>query len=118
MREGKWYTAAVNWAARTGIVRGTGQGRFSPDERITREEMAAMLYTYAESKEYTLPASPAAEFADGGQISPWAKEAADRLAAAGILNGQPGGKLSPGMTATRAEAAAVFARLIRAVSSN
>ncbi|MNI38942.1 Endo-1,4-beta-xylanase A precursor [compost metagenome] len=116
--EGKWYTAAVNWAARTGIVRGTGQGRFSPDERITREEMAAMLYAYAECKGDTLPAITAAEFADGGQISPWAKEAADRLAAAGILTGQPGGSFSPGMHATRAEAAAVFARFIRGVSSN
>ncbi|WP_249897429.1 S-layer homology domain-containing protein [Paenibacillus sp. PK3_47] len=116
--DGQWYTAAVNWAGASGIINGTGQGRFAPDERITREQMAVMLYNYAVSKGYKLPGITVVSFADNGDISPWAREAAARITAAGTLTGKPGGYFDPRSYATRAEAAALFARFIRAASSS
>ncbi|MGG1555351.1 S-layer homology domain-containing protein [Paenibacillus ferrarius] len=114
--DGTWYAAAVNWAAKNGIVSGTAEGRFSPDASITREQMAVMLYKYAVSKGYKLNATTKAAFTDGDSVSAWAQEAVDSLTAAGILNGKDGGSLDPQAGASRAEVAAVFARWIRALN--
>ncbi|MNE44841.1 Endo-1,4-beta-xylanase A precursor [compost metagenome] len=111
---GKWYASAVAWAAQSGIVNGTGQGQFSPDAVITREQMAVMLYNYTATKGYKPRAVTAAEFTDAGSVSHWAQEAVESMAAAGILSGKPGDYADPQGETSRAEAAAVFARLIRA----
>jgi hypothetical protein len=116
--EGVWYAAAVAWAADNGIISGTGQGKFSPNDSITREQMAVILYNYAAYKGYELPATAAAEFADRDNVSSWAKEAVDAIAAAGILIGKPDGSFVPQDHATRAEVAAVFARFIRALNAD
>ncbi|MGG1519690.1 S-layer homology domain-containing protein [Paenibacillus oryzisoli] len=113
--DGTWYAAAVNWAAKNGIVSGTAEGLFSPDASITREQVAVMLCNYAASKGYKLSATSRADFTDGDSVSTWAQEAVDRLAAAGILSGEDGGYLDPQAGASRAEVAAVFARWIRAL---
>ncbi|KRF10045.1 hypothetical protein ASG89_00400 [Paenibacillus sp. Soil766] len=113
---GQWYTGAVNWAAKNGIVGGTGQDKFSPDDSVTREQMAVMLYNYAGSKGYRLPSVTKADFVDGDSVSPWARKAVDAIAAAGILNGRFGGYFDPQTNASRAEVAAVFARFIRELS--
>jgi len=115
---GQWYAAAVNWAAESGIVKGTGQNKFSPQERITREQMAIMLYNYALSKGYKLNAITEAKFADEDSISPWAREAVNFIAEADILAGKPGGYFDPKTNASRAEAAAVMSRLIRIMNAN
>ncbi|WP_284646658.1 S-layer homology domain-containing protein [Paenibacillus silviterrae] len=115
---GQWYSAAVNWAAKAGIVEGTANGKFSPDDRITREQMAMMLYNYAKSKGYKLSTTTSVEFVDGDNVSPWAREATNAMAGAGILLGKPGASFEPQTNASRAEAAAVFTRLIRTLSSD
>jgi hypothetical protein len=115
---GHWYSEAVNWAARNGIINGTGQDKFSPDDLITREQMAIMLYNYVLSKGYKLDAAAQASFLDNDNVSPWAKEATDAIVEAGIISGKPGGYLEPKADASRAEVAVVFARLIRLLSES
>lgn len=114
--EGEWYAAAAAWANRMGIVNGMEEGRFAPQASLTREQLAVMLHRYAAAKGYKLPASAAAAFTDGGSISSWAAEAVDALAAAGLITRKSDGRFDPQAGVTRAEAAAVFARFIRALS--
>ncbi|UJF34849.1 S-layer homology domain-containing protein [Paenibacillus hexagrammi] len=116
--DGQWYTGAVDWASKKGIINGTRTNTFSPEDSVTREQMAIMLYNYASSKGYKLSIISGTEFADKDSVSPWAREAVHAIAAAGILTGKPGGYFDPQTNATRAEVAAVFARFIRALSSN
>ncbi|WP_208607740.1 S-layer homology domain-containing protein [Paenibacillus pectinilyticus] len=111
-------TAKVDdtWAAKNGIINGTSHDWFSPNDSITREQMAIMLYNYLVSKGYKLSNLSATVFTDGKSVSPWAKEAVDAIAEAGILIGKTGGYFDPKTNATRAEVAVVFARFIRALS--
>ncbi|SHH97985.1 3',5'-cyclic AMP phosphodiesterase CpdA [Sporobacter termitidis DSM 10068] len=105
---GQWYYDAAAWAADAGIAQGYG-GAFAPDGTITREQLAAMLYRYAKPEE-PVPAADAsalAAFSDGGEVSDWAKTAVAWAAGSGLLHGS-GGRLAPGDTATRAQAAQVL----------
>jgi len=68
----RWYTNAVNWAASNGIVAGYGDGRFGPSDNINREQMAAILYRYAEVMGLELPSVRTGSFNDETQISGWA----------------------------------------------
>ncbi len=96
-----WYTEAIRWATSQRIVDGYGDGRFGPDDSITREQLAAMLWRYAGR-----PAtSGSLSFADADQASDWALEALAWATQVGVLNGKSGGILDPGGTATRAETA-------------
>jgi len=113
---GVWYAAAVEWAADKGIVTGTGNGRFSPDAAITREQMAVMLYNYIKYKGYIVPSSAAAAFADEERISPWALESVKAIQNMGIVSGKQGNRYDPKTTATRAEVATIFTRLVEALS--
>ena len=99
---GEWYAEAVNWAAANGIVNGYGGGRFAPNDRITREQLAVMLWRYAGS-----PAVNDRElrFADSDQAGDWALGALCWAVNQGIMNGKGGGILDPGGYATRAETA-------------
>ena len=107
-----WYFAAVEWAVRQGIVRGVGDGNFAPNAPVTREQMAVMLHNYIDFAEITLPFSEIIGFADQNDISYWAYDAISAMKAAGIITGRPDGRFDPQTTATRAEAAAIFARLL------
>ncbi|AGA56897.1 putative S-layer protein [Thermobacillus composti KWC4] len=109
---GKWYTAAVGWASENGIVNGTNADRFDPDAPITREQMIVILYKYLQYKGIEIPQSQDRSFADESKISPWALEAAKALQGIDIVTGKGGNLFDPKGTATRAEAAAVFVRLI------
>jgi hypothetical protein len=112
--EGNWYYGAVNWAAQSGIVNGVGGGLFAPDHNITREQMAVMLYNYANFMDRDLPRKRSGMFADEADISAWAKEAVNALYAASILSGRPGELFDPQGQATRAEVAAMLHRFILA----
>ncbi|MDR1572426.1 MAG: S-layer homology domain-containing protein, partial [Clostridiales Family XIII bacterium] len=116
VREGAYYAEAVGWAAANGIVKGYGDGRFGPDDNITREQLAAILNRY-EAFSGKAPAEVAAgvEFADRAEISDYAKPAASALAAQGVVEGRPGNVFDPKSEATRAEVAAVLHRFIVAV---
>ena len=111
-----WYADAVNWAAGEGIVSGYGNGKFGPDDLITREQMANMLYYYAQYKGYDVSASgELSSFTDGASTSSWAAEAVQWAVGSGLLSGKGGGVLDPQGTATRAEAASIFMRFARTV---
>ena len=106
-----WYAPAVEWAASIGLVSGVGNNRFAPNDNITREQMAVMLYNYIIWKGITLPANiETTSFVDEIQISSWAFEAVMSTQAAGIISGKPGNSFDPKALATRAEAAVIFAR--------
>lgn len=99
---GVWYTDAVAWAAEKGIVDGYGNGLFGPDDDITREELAVMLWRYAGE-----PAATDKElhFSDADKASGYALEALYWAVENGIINGKGGGILDPTGQATRAETA-------------
>jgi hypothetical protein len=103
-----WYSAAVEWGMTSGITDGTNMSAL-----ITREQLAAMLYRYAQTTgapvvdEIDLTA-----FADADNISDWAQTAATWASANGIINGKPGGLFDPQGNATRAETAAMLRRYI------
>ena len=100
--DGKWYAPAVAWAAANGIVGGYGSGLFGPDDNITREQLAVMLWRYAGS-----PAATERElrFTDADKAGGYALEALGWAVENGVLNGYGDGRLDPGGLATRAQAA-------------
>ncbi len=114
---GQWYTSAVAWAAANGIVGGVGNNKFDPNGNITREQMAAILYRYAQK--LGLDTSARADlsgFPDGGKVSAYAKDAIRWAVAEGLINGSDG-KLLPQGNATRAQVAAILMRFIENVVS-
>lgn len=117
---GQWYTNAVAWASANNIVSGYGNGNFGPDNPITREQMAAILYRYAQYKEYdTTIMGSAAAFSDGEQISSYAVDAVNWAIGAGLIQGVGNNTLSPAGGATRAQAATILMRFCEdIVSSN
>ena len=103
-----WYADAVNWAAAKGIVNGYGDGTFGPEDAITREQMAVLLYNYARFKGEDMTASAdLSGFTDGDQVSDWAEYAMKWAVAEGLMNGS-NNALNPLGTASRAEAAQVL----------
>ena len=104
----KYYASAVNWAAANKVVSGTGDNKFSPEQSITREQMASMLYRYAQYK--NTAGSSAADlsiFTDGSSVSTWAQDAMSWAVAGRIISGTGNNMLNPQGTATRAEAAQI-----------
>ncbi len=116
---GYWGYQAIEAAARTGLVKGTGSGNFEPERAIKREEMAAMLA--ASLKQNGLdPGLTAAQKAallqgynDSGQVSAWAKDGMVVCINKGIIGGRPDATIAPGDKATRAEAVVVLQKLLR-----
>ena len=100
-----WYADAVSWAAERGIVSGYGGGRFGPDDNITREQLAVMLWWYSGSPAAT---NKELHFNDTDEISPFALEALRWAVENGIINGKGGGILDPKGPATRAQAAQIL----------
>ena len=107
--EESWYTAAVRWAYGAGIVDGMTADTFAPAKAITRQQMAAMLYRYAQFKGYDTTQSGMSirEFADYDRIADWALEPMDWAVNAGLMSGRGGNMLVPDGEATRAEIAKV-----------
>ena len=114
--EQQWYAGAVRWAAGEGIVNGVSETEFAPNSAVTREQFAAILWRYAQSKGYDVSASAdLTGFLDYGQISEYALPALQWAVGAGVMSGRGDGILAPQGTATRAEAAAMLMRFVENV---
>ena len=106
--DGKWYTTYVDWAAQNDIVNGYDSKTFGPDDFITREQMAAILYRYARYKGVDVKAADDAKyhtFRDADQVSNYAKVPMIWAVDKGIINGMGDGILAPQETATRSQVA-------------
>ncbi len=111
---GTWYAEAVRWAASQGIVGGYGDGTFGPNDPITREQLAVMLWRYSGSP----AASKELYFNDEREISGFALEALCWAVENGILNGGGAGRLGPQEQATRAQAAQMLKSFIENQEEN
>ncbi|NYB74799.1 S-layer homology domain-containing protein [Sedimentibacter hydroxybenzoicus DSM 7310] len=108
-----YYGSYAEWSLRSNITMGTGNNSFSPDNPVTREELAVILVNFAKAMRYYLPSGEGAQsFADGSTISPWAMEAIEIMRSANIMQGDPDNNFNPKAPATRAEIAAVLQRFI------
>lgn len=108
---GQWYTDAVNWAAANQIVKGTSATTFAPNDSITREQMAAILYRYTQYKGYDVTKkADLSGYSDNGQVSAYAKDALAWANAAKLINGVTNTTLAPQGNATRAQVSAILHR--------
>ena len=111
-----YYEDAVTWAADNGIVNGTSTTTFSPNENVTREQMAAILYRYAQYKKYNTAASSGLNgFTDHASVSGYAAASLEWAVAEKLVNGSAG-KLMPTGNATRAQVAAILHRFVENVA--
>ena len=107
---GVWYSDAVVWAAKNGIIKGYTDGAFLPNQPVTRQEMAVIIYRYAVQIKGAKPVSDPLTYADASSIADWAVEGVAYCTANKILQGS-NNYFRPAATATRAEVAQVFANL-------
>lgn len=107
----QYYADAVKWAVENSIVNGTNKNHFSPNAKVTREQMATILYRYASKMGYDVTQSNELNvFADASQVSPFAENAMEWANAAQLINGTDDKKLNPKGSAARAEVAAILMR--------
>ena len=110
---GSWAETYINWAYENGIVTGRTDTTFDPYGEISRQEMAAMIYRYAEYKGIELPeTNELITFDDEEQIADYAAEAVDAMQKAGIINGMDNNEFQPQGTATREQAAKMISVLL------
>ena len=115
--DGLWYTDAVLWAAQKGIVNGISETEFAPGGDLTREQLATVLYRYAQDQGYDVSASAdLSGYPDAGQVQDYAQPAMAWAVAEGIVEGMDG-NLNPAGNATRAQIATILMRFLAAVSA-
>ena len=115
--EDSYYELAVAWAAKYGLVKGYGNSLFGPDDAVTREQLATILWNYAKMSEIDVSIGEDTNilsYEDAFDISEYAVSALQWACGAGIINGTPDGYLNPQGNATRAEVAAVLHRFMEA----
>lgn len=106
---GDWYASAVNWAAANGVVSGVSETGFGPNNALTREQLALILYRFAQYKGYDVTGtSDLAAYADGSSVSGWAAEAMGWAVDAGLISGVGGNQIAPTGTASRAQVAQIL----------
>ena len=105
---GSYYATAVAWAAKNGIVDGYNSTRFGPNDAVTREQIATMLYRYAKWLGYSASGSSLAGYSDASSVSSWAKDAMGWAVKNSVVTGVTATKLNPASSATRAETAQMF----------
>ena len=112
VEEGTYYAKATCWASQNQIISGFGQGKFGPDEDVQREQLAVVMMRYAQYLGLETPErADLSGFVDTDQISAYAQEAMSWANAVGLLSGKGDGIMDPQGVATRAEVAAMMARL-------
>ena len=111
VQAGSWYAPYVNWAAASGIVSGTSATTFEPAAEISRQDMAVMLYNYAQQAGVQLEQTTVTPFTDEGSIAAYALPAVQALHSAGVISGMPDGSFQPQATTTREQACVVLCAL-------
>ena len=107
-----WYAPYVSWAAENGVVYGVSDSAFAPDANISRQDMAVMVYRYAERFGIRLGTDvPPVTFADAGDIAAYALPAVQALQRAGVISGMPDGSFRPREHMTREQACVVLSAL-------
>ncbi|OOB79370.1 MAG: hypothetical protein BEN18_04195 [Epulopiscium sp. Nuni2H_MBin001] len=110
---GAWYESAINWAVATGVYNGYEDGTFRPSESITREQLAVIMFNFANSQGYTTAANASLNgFTDSNEVASWATTAVQWTVANGIIGGKDNNRLDPKGEATRAEIAAIITRFL------
>jgi uncharacterized repeat protein (TIGR02543 family) len=113
----QYYAAYVEWAKENGIVAGIGDNLFAPDADITRQDMAVILYRYAQFMDIDLPKKKELlPFADDADVASYAEEALYAMQEAGIISGKPGNLADPKGKTMRAEVAAMLHRFAEAIA--
>ena len=109
-----WYTKSIAWASENNIVKGVGEGLFAPNANITREQIAVILYNYANFKnESTDNKATLDKYTDNTLVSVWAEDAIEWAVGEGIITGKTVTTLEPQGQATRAEAATMLMRYLK-----
>ena len=111
VQAGSWYAPYVNWAAASGIVSGTSATTFDPAAEISRQDMAVMLYNYAQQSGVQLDQTTVTPFTDESSIAAYALPAVQALHSAGVISGMPDGSFQPQATTTREQACVVLCAL-------
>ncbi len=118
VQAGAYYVQAVKWASNNGIMNGYGNGKFGPDDLVTREQLAVVLYRYARYKGYdTMARGNLSEFVDQKEISDYAVDAISWAKAEGLINGTSSYTLSPRGKAARAQVAAMLHRFCDTIAT-
>lgn len=108
-----WYAKAIAWAVAEGVADGYGEGLFGPNDAITREQLAAMLWRYAARPESEGGLSA---FTDGAEVSVWAQQAMSWAVSLGLINGVDSDRLDPKGQATRAQTATILMRFAQSMT--
>lgn len=112
---GSWYADAAAWAGEAGVVKGYDSGLFAPGDPVTREQLASLLYRFAQAQGLDVSVGENTNilsYTDAFDVSEWAVPALQWACGAGVIQGKDGGRLAPGDSATRAELAALFQRYL------
>jgi hypothetical protein len=113
-----YYADAVSWAQENGIISGVSKDEFAPDRKITREQIATIMYRYAVYKGMeTVTLEENLGFDDAGDISEYAVPAMNRMVGLGIMKGYEDNTVKPKNNATRAEATALMQRFLEKIKS-
>lgn len=113
VKAGNWFANSVQWAADCGITGGTGAGTFSPNNSVTREQLASFFFAYAKYKKYdTGAAVPLDKYTDISTAGKWALGALQWAVAEGLISGTGDTMVSPKASATRAQAAVIFRNFV------
>lgn len=111
VKSGSYYEKGVSWASENDIVSGYGNGMFGPNDEITREQLAAILFRYAQHKKFDVSAkTDLTGYADYNKVSAWASNALNWANANGLVNGAGRNSLNPKGYATRCQSAAILHR--------
>lgn len=116
--KGQWYTGAIVWATKSGLLSGVAPGMFAPNDKLTREQTATLLYRYAQRKKYdTEPRADLTGYKDYNKIDSYAKEALSWANAMGIVKGVSPDTLDPLGDCTRAQVAEMFRRFCSIIAN-
>ncbi len=111
-----WYAAGVAWASSKGIVSGYGDGKFGPNDEVTREQMALIMHNFTKAMGYDVSGSASLDkFSDSTSVDSWAADAMKWAVGSGVMSGNADETLNPCGTATRAQVATIMSNYVQAL---